>query len=103
IGPRGRASIHEVVGGREWRISARSFFQTRPDGAEALVDVVRGAAGTTLDARARVVDLYAGVGLFAGALGAAGVGSVVAVESSAGAARDAQHNLRDLGATVVRA
>ena len=30
------AHIHELVVGRRWRISARSFFQCRPDGAEAL-------------------------------------------------------------------
>ena len=31
-----RAWYHEEVAGRRWRISARSFFQARPDGAEAL-------------------------------------------------------------------
>ena len=36
-----RAWIHEEVAGRRWRISAESFFQTRPDGAAALVDTVR--------------------------------------------------------------
>ena len=35
-----RAWFHEEVAGRRWRISARSFFQARPDGAEALVDAV---------------------------------------------------------------
>src|SRR5581483_8538052 len=40
-----RAWIHEVVAGRRWRISAGSFFQSRPDGAEALVDAVLSALG----------------------------------------------------------
>jgi 23S rRNA (uracil1939-C5)-methyltransferase len=102
VGPRDRAAIREVVAGRRWRISARSFFQTRPDGAEALVDVVRGAAADRLTGTTRLVDLYAGVGLFAGCLGSADqAGDVVAIEGSAGAARDARHNLRDIGATVL--
>ena len=40
-----RVSVHEVVAGHRFRISARSFFQTRPDGAEALVQAVTDAAG----------------------------------------------------------
>ncbi|MFI5045344.1 MAG: class I SAM-dependent RNA methyltransferase, partial [Acidimicrobiales bacterium] len=35
-----RAWIHEEVAGHRFRISARSFFQARPDGADALVDAV---------------------------------------------------------------
>jgi 23S rRNA (uracil1939-C5)-methyltransferase len=99
-GPRGRAAVHETVAGRRWRISSRSFFQTRPDGAGALVDVVRDAVGDQLTGTSRLVDLYAGVGLFAGALGKEAA-DVVAVEGSASAARDARHNLRDIGATVL--
>ena len=62
-----RAWIHEEVAGRRWRISAQSFFQTRPDGAAALVEAVLDAAGSDL-AGARVVDAYSGVGLLAGSL-----------------------------------
>ncbi len=64
-----RAWIHEVVAGRRWRISADSFFQGRPDGAEALVDTVVGVLGDAVTPGASVVDLYSGVGLFAGVLG----------------------------------
>ena len=39
-----RAWIHDELAGHRWRISARSFFQARADGAEALVDAVRRAA-----------------------------------------------------------
>ena len=100
VGPKGRGAIHERVAGRSWRISARSFFQARPDGAEALVEAVRTAAGTV--AGRRVIDLYAGVGLFAGAVGQDGeAATVVAVEGSAEACRDARHNLP--GARVVAA
>ena len=63
------AWIHDDVAGRRWRISAGSFFQTRTDGAAALVDVVRTMAADVLDRDAGVlVDAYSGVGLFAGAL-----------------------------------
>ena len=36
--------LHERVAGRSWRISARSFFQSRPDGADALAELVASAA-----------------------------------------------------------
>jgi 23S rRNA (uracil1939-C5)-methyltransferase len=98
-----RAWIHEVVAGRRWRISAGSFFQARPDGAEALVDTVIAVLGDTLAAGATVVDLYSGVGLFAGVLGERTGGRVVAVESNRSAVADARINLADLrGARIVR-
>jgi 23S rRNA (uracil1939-C5)-methyltransferase len=50
----------------------------------------------------RAVDLYAGVGVFAGVLGARGW-SVTAVESDPTAVADAEGNLRDVDASVVRA
>jgi tRNA/tmRNA/rRNA uracil-C5-methylase (TrmA/RlmC/RlmD family) len=91
-----RAWIHEVVAGRRWRISAESFFQGRPDGAEALVAAVRNALGDALAPGARLIDLYGGVGLFAGALGAGGDGRVVVVETNRSALADARVNLADL-------
>jgi len=98
-----RAWIHEVVAGRRWRISAESFFQARPDGAEALVEAVAAALGGAVAAGTAVVDLYSGVGLFAGALGERTGGRVVAVESNRSAAADARINLADLdGARIVR-
>jgi 23S rRNA (uracil1939-C5)-methyltransferase len=98
-----RAWIHEVVAGRRWRISAESFFQGRPDGAEALVDAVAAALGDAVRPGAVVVDLYAGVGLFAGVLGERTGDRVVAVESNRSAVADARINLADLGgARIVR-
>jgi 23S rRNA (uracil1939-C5)-methyltransferase len=94
-----RAWFHEVVAGQTLRISAQSFFQARPDGAEALVDVVRAEAGP-LDAETKVVDAYCGVGLFAATV--AREASVVAVERSASSVADARHNLATTRATVVR-
>lgn len=95
-----RASVHEVVAGRRWRVSARSFFQSRPDGADALAALVAAAAEGLRPARA--VDLYSGVGLFAGVLADLGW-SVTAVESSKVAVDDAWANLRRTDAQVVRA
>jgi tRNA/tmRNA/rRNA uracil-C5-methylase (TrmA/RlmC/RlmD family) len=98
-----RAWIHEVVAGRRWRISAESFFQSRPDGAEALVDAVVAALGDALTPAATVADLYSGVGLFAGVLGSRTGGRVVAVESNRSAVADARINLADLNsARIVR-
>ena len=100
-----RAWIHDVVAGRRWRISAQSFFQARPDGAEALVEAVAGALGDgALRPGASIADLYSGVGLFAGVLGVRTGGRVVAVESNASAVADARINLADLagGARIVR-
>lgn len=113
---RGRhAWYHEEVAGRTWRVSATSFFQTRPDGADALVDLVAAevdarpvpAAGASLsedsgDAPATLVDLCCGVGLFAGAIGARLVAGgergwrVLGVERHGPAVADARHNLADL-------
>jgi 23S rRNA (uracil1939-C5)-methyltransferase len=94
-----RVWLHEVVRGRRWRISAGSFFQSRPDGAAALVDQVgkalRPAIHRAGNRRFRVIDLYAGVGLFAGALADRFGCRPVAVESSRSAAADARVNLGD--------
>jgi len=98
-----RAWIHEVVAGRRWRISAESFFQARPDGAESLVAAVADAVGGGLDPGATLADLYSGVGLFAGVLGQRTGGRVVTVESNRSAVADARINLADLdGARIVR-
>lgn len=103
-----RAWIHEEVAGRRWRISAESFFQTRPDGAEALVEVVRSMVADQLSVAGRpgrsltLLDAYGGVGLFSGSLldGVPGWRAVVA-ERSRSAVADARHNLADIDAKVV--
>jgi 23S rRNA (uracil1939-C5)-methyltransferase len=96
-----RDHIHEFAAGRLWRISARSFFQTRADGVDALAALVAGAADQ-LGAASTAIDLYSGVGVFAGVLAARGW-SVTAVEGAASAVDDARVNLQDLGVAVVRA
>ncbi|MBX3285254.1 MAG: class I SAM-dependent RNA methyltransferase [Actinobacteria bacterium] len=89
-----RAWIHEEAAGCTWRVSAGSFFQASPEGAEALVAAVGAAVARWAPDVERLVDLCCGVGLFAGTVG---VGrSVVGVERSASAVADARHNLADL-------
>lgn len=95
-----RAWIHEVLADRRWRISAGSFFQARPDGAEALVDAVREALGPPAAEGERLLDAYGGVGLFAGSLGAGR--RTTLVERSASSVADARVNLADLDARVLR-
>jgi 23S rRNA (uracil1939-C5)-methyltransferase len=107
VGPDDDAWIHDDVAGRRWRISAGSFFQTRADGAAALVDVVRTMAADVLDRETGVlVDAYSGVGLFAGALldgrstDRTGWRAVTA-ESNPSSVADARVNLADLDARIV--
>jgi 23S rRNA (uracil1939-C5)-methyltransferase len=92
--------VHERAAGRSWRISADSFFQTRADGVDALAELVANAADA-LEAATTAIDLYSGVGIFAGVLAAQGW-SVTAVESSRSAVADARVNLHGLDVAVVR-
>ncbi len=97
------AWFHEIVDGRRWRISATSFFQARPDGAQAIVDeVARGLEGIS----GRLVDLYCGVGLIGGALAAREPGrwTLTGVERHRPAVHDARENLADVAdVRIVRA
>ncbi len=85
-----RAWIHEEAAGRRWRISARSFFQNRPAGVDALVEVVGGMADD-LGSNGPMVDAYSGIGIFAGTIGLGR--DVHAVERSRDTLADARINL----------
>lgn len=89
----GRTTIREVAAGRDWRVSGTGFWQVHPAAADTLVDAVR--AGLAPRPGERLLDLYAGGGLFAGAL-APLVKEVIAVESHFAGASDARRNLSDL-------
>ncbi len=95
--------LHERAAGRGWQVSPGAFWQVHPAAADtlagAVLDLLGPAAGEV------AVDLYAGVGLFAGVLGMAvgREGSVVALESDPAAAADAIANLADLPQVTVRA
>ncbi len=93
------AWIHEVVARRRMRISAQSFFQARPDGAESLIRSVARAVAPFDPASDRLVDLYGGVGLFTAGLGAR---RSVLVERSTSSIGDALTNLSSLDAEVVQ-
>lgn len=93
--------MHEEAAGQRWRISAGSFFQSRSDGVDELARLVS-AAADELNVATTALDLYSGVGLFAGVLADRGW-SVTAVESSKSAVGDARVNLRRFGSTIVAA
>jgi 23S rRNA (uracil1939-C5)-methyltransferase len=93
--------FHEEAAGRSWRVSARSFFQSRADGADALASLVVEAADA-MGSPSTAADLYSGVGVFAGILAARGW-SVTAVEGSSSSVADARVNLSHLPVTVIRA
>ena len=91
---RGRAYLSQRASERDWRVSAGAFWQVHPGAADALADAVM----TALEPRPgdAALDLYCGVGLFAGVLApvVGPGGAVVGVEADAAAVRDARHNLR---------
>jgi tRNA/tmRNA/rRNA uracil-C5-methylase (TrmA/RlmC/RlmD family) len=97
-------ALHEAAAGRHWRVSPGVFWQVHPHAADVLTDAV--LDGLRPEPGERALDLYAGVGLFAGSLASAVglAGNVIAVESSPVAATDAAHNLADLPqAQLIRA
>ena len=104
-----RAWIHEEVAGRRWRISAESFFQTRPDGAAGAgrrraVDGGgrAGGAAAAPAAAARCSTPTAASGCSPARCSTARPGwRAVAVERSRSSVADARHNLADLDAKVV--
>ncbi|WP_299055499.1 TRAM domain-containing protein [uncultured Nocardioides sp.] len=91
------SAVLETVRGRELGVAADGFWQVHPGAPEALLatvlDVLRPQQGDT------VLDLYAGVGLFAAFLAEAvgPVGWVTAVEGDATAAALAAENLPGVG------
>jgi tRNA/tmRNA/rRNA uracil-C5-methylase (TrmA/RlmC/RlmD family) len=88
-----RTDVEQAMG-REWRIPEGGFWQVHPGAPETLArTVVEFAAVQPSDV---CLDLYCGVGLFAGSLASlASTGRVVAVESDRAAAAAARSNLAD--------
>ena len=95
-----RVWLQEEAAGRTWRVSAGSFFQASPEGAEALVGEVQDLIDRWAPDAERLVDLCCGVGLFAGTVGA-GM-RTVGVERSAAAVADARHNLADTNTRLIK-
>ncbi|WP_255953521.1 class I SAM-dependent RNA methyltransferase [Streptomyces odontomachi] len=91
----GRPFVRERADGRTWRVGAAGFWQVHPEAAELLVTAaMQGLLPRKGDT---ALDLYCGVGLFAGALAdrVGEQGAVLGIESSKRAVEDARHNLRD--------
>ena len=95
-----RAWIHEEAAGRRWRISARSFFQNRPAGVDALVAEVD-AMVDALGREESLVDAYAGVGIFAGTIGRGR--TTYAIERSRDSISDARVNLDGSDVKIINA
>ncbi|MBW8482221.1 class I SAM-dependent RNA methyltransferase [Actinomadura parmotrematis] len=88
--------VREEVSGRLYQVSGSGFWQVHPGAAQLLADAVVQALEPKPGDIA--LDLYCGVGLFAGVLAdrVGRDGLVVGVESDGQAVRDAKFNLRDL-------
>jgi 23S rRNA (uracil1939-C5)-methyltransferase len=95
-----RAWFHEEAGGRSWRISARSFFQNRPSGVDALVDEVTGIVND-LGIDGPLIDAYGGIGIFAGTVGRNR--RVTAIERGSDSVADARVNLAEADVKIVKA
>jgi tRNA/tmRNA/rRNA uracil-C5-methylase (TrmA/RlmC/RlmD family) len=91
----GRGFVRERAVGRTWRVGSGGFWQVHPTAADLLV----GAVLDGLQPRdgETALDLYCGVGLFAGALASmvGERGAVLGIESGKRAVEDARHNLGD--------
>jgi 23S rRNA (uracil1939-C5)-methyltransferase len=95
-----RAWIHEEAAGRTWRVSARSFFQNRPSGVDALVKEVAGIV-EALGTDGPLVDAYSGIGIFAGTIGVNR--RVTAIERGADSVADARVNLAESEVKIIKA
>jgi tRNA/tmRNA/rRNA uracil-C5-methylase (TrmA/RlmC/RlmD family) len=92
----GRTFVRERAAGRTWRVSEGGFWQIHPAAAETLIGAV--LDGLEPQEGENALDLYCGVGLFAGALAErlGEYGAVLGIESGKQAVADARHNLSDL-------
>ncbi|WP_280722462.1 class I SAM-dependent RNA methyltransferase [Kitasatospora sp. MAA4] len=92
----GRNFVRERAAGRTWRVSNGGFWQIHPEAPDTLVGAVLDGLDPQYGENA--LDLYCGVGLFAGALAdrVGEEGAVLGIESSKQAVQDAKHNLAEL-------
>ncbi len=92
----GTSELKYQVGERTYRVSQASFWQSNINAPQALVDAVMAFAD--VNAGDHLLDLYGGVGLFAGAaLPSVGAGGRIdIVEGSSSATRDAAINFDEV-------
>ncbi|MER6098122.1 TRAM domain-containing protein [Streptomyces sp. NPDC001728] len=91
----GRAFVRERADERTYRVGSGGFWQVHPKAAQTLMLAVM--QGLTPRKGETALDLYCGVGLFAGALAdrVGEQGAVLGIESGKRAVEDARHNLAD--------
>jgi tRNA/tmRNA/rRNA uracil-C5-methylase (TrmA/RlmC/RlmD family) len=89
----GRPFVRERADGRTYRVGSGGFWQVHPKAADTLVTAVM--QGLLPRKGETALDLYCGVGLFAGALAdrLGDQGAVLGIESGKRAVEDARHNL----------
>ncbi|NUK00041.1 class I SAM-dependent RNA methyltransferase [Streptomyces lunaelactis] len=92
----GRAFVRERADERTYRVGMGGFWQVHPQAADILVKAVM--QGLMPRKGESALDLYCGVGLFAGAIAEriGEGGAVLGIESTKRAVEDARHNLQDL-------
>lgn len=93
-----RARITETIEDVSLQISARSFFQTRSDGAAALVRTVRELSAPA--PAGLVIDAFGGVGLFAATVRPES--EVVVIDTSSSSCNDARRNLRKRRSSILQ-
>ncbi len=87
----GKGYIEDVLCGRRFRISARSFYQVNSVQTEALYAKAIELAG--LSGRERIIDAYCGIGTI-GLIAAEKAGEVIGVELNHDAVQDAIRNAK---------
>ncbi|MHA7273241.1 class I SAM-dependent RNA methyltransferase [Arthrobacter sp. TMT4-20] len=94
---KGKTWLAETVGSQTYRITGDGFWQIHRGAPGLLMDAVLG--GLAIQPGERAADLYSGAGLFTAPIADAvgETGSVLAVEGSPGASRDAKRNLHGRG------
>ncbi len=95
----GKGYIEDVLCGRTFRISAKSFYQINPVQTEKLYEKAMELAGLT--GKERVIDAYCGIGAI-GMCAAKHAGEVIGVELNKDAVRDAIQNAKRNGVKNIR-
>ncbi|MFI5619330.1 class I SAM-dependent RNA methyltransferase [Streptomyces sp. NPDC051567] len=92
----GRPFVRERADGRTYRVGMGGFWQIHPQAADTLIRAVM--QGLMPRKGEMALDLYCGVGVFAGALAErlGDTGAVLGIESTKRAVEDARHNLADM-------
>lgn len=87
----GKGYIEDMLCGKRFRISSRSFYQVNPLMTEKLYNIAIDCAA--LSGRETILDAYCGIGTI-GIIAAPHARRVIGVELNADAVRDARHNIR---------